>query len=951
MIKTYNLLITGLLLILVAGYTSYTKYRAESDIEKKKQVIEDETNPLDMIYYAKPKTINLGDSREKLENLHKSSELLKQQNSCAKSNEPAESLFNRLPTKSFCINADNFFIKQVSPFSSYIIEFEKNKVTRILDKSAEMPASTAEIAGQAVTKIRLNSNLQPVERFRQNLLLDKKILESDVVQLIDLAEGFPQSQHFQGTDWSGVVRAGIGSVLTILKGSSSCSFEGGSSEVEQLAKMLFLDDDESSPREEIKKDGIFSKAWGMISLIKRRIDSAFYAEALMRRYDRDYLHLRYLNETRFGRELSSANSFKMQDHSKMLKESLLGVKAASIEFFNQDNVEKLRPMEALALSVAPRNPNMLRLLQMKSDKKIDRKKFYQIVKFFNRLKILADRFITKKEEEQNQAALTVYRKATEQIPLVKLEEIKDFSAEEIQTRFASYKKFLPTLRIREDDDMSGEATQFMYHDEVKKKIDAYLKATNTDPETILGKKFAVILSYEADLQSTFSSIIEERNAKRQNYGAAQIYQILKTKLAGIKTDMTVQTVLADKQGRILVNLSLRVKQGKITPNRRFFEYRAVLASLAKVLHNGAGLDSGIPLDEVACSSDAVTENGYFFPDRSADQCMTFTEALQRSWNPAQLIMLKKLGAETATSYWNRGFGNPKDNTGNFTYPENFGDYSPLEKDKWTYEWARGLNNENAEKTALEIIEAFTPFANDGFRSPVSHIDKIYIGNSVIAENSEKTSVFKPETTRTISSILQKNGQTAFGLNDKSPAQKTGSSAKSYQNIVWNDKFLLLSRVIVLSPLVDIYDDFTKADKVIKQIIINSQIEVKISLEKRQAILLEVLRSIEEFQQSETHQALKPELKREFEDLTALLKKIEAEKENTTAEALKTAEQKLSLMIANPGRKTNDLSKEIKRFEENLAAKSGAIIAAEIVLPLNQILIKWLYANRKNRFFL
>ena len=381
MIKTYNLLITGLLLILIASYAAYMKTKADITIERKNQVIEAETNSLDMIYYAKPSIINIGDDRRKLENLHKSRELLKQQDYCNKSIDQAEAIFSKLPPKSFCLDANNFFIKQISPFSNYIIRFEKNKINQILNKTTGVQVSAAQIAGQPVAKIRLNSNLQPVERFRQNLLLNKKVLDSDVVQLIDLAEGFPESPSFQGTHWTGVARAGVGSLLTLLKADSTGSLEGGSSEVEQLAKMLFLDDDNFSPRNEIKKDNIFSKISGLISLVKRRVDSAFYAEALMRRYDRDFLHLRYLNETRFGRELSYANSFKLQDQSKMLKESLLGLKSASIEFFNQENVENLRPMEALALSVAPRNPSMLRLLQMKSTKNIDKKSSPSLLNF------------------------------------------------------------------------------------------------------------------------------------------------------------------------------------------------------------------------------------------------------------------------------------------------------------------------------------------------------------------------------------------------------------------------------------------------------------------------------------------------------------------------------------------------------------------------------------------
>jgi hypothetical protein len=554
------------------------------------------------------------------------------------------------------------------------------------------------------------------------------------------------------------------------------------------------------------------------------------------------------------------------------------------------------------------------------------------------------------EEKQNQATANLYRSESGQIPLLKLEDLKSLSPLEIQTKFAQYKYLLPTLRIKEDDDMSGETTQFMYQDEVKKKIDDFLKVSKMNAETILENKITVVLSSETELERTFSSIIEERNTKKKYPGAAQIYQLLKTKLAGSKSDMTLQTVLTDHEGRILVNLSLRIKEGKITPNRRFFDYRAVLASLAKVLHNSAALDSGISLDELICSSDAVTPNNYSFGDISANQCMTFAEALQRSWNPAQLILLNKLGVETAKSYWNLGFGNQRDGTKNFTYPKNFDDYSPLEKDKWTYEWSRGLNNENAEKTALEIIEAFTPFANNGLRSTVSHVDKIYIGNSIITENSEKTHVFKPETTKTISSILQKKGQEAFRLGDNSPAQKTGSSAKSYQNMVWNGKFLLLSRVIMLSPLADIYGDFTKADKIIKQIVNNSQIEEKISTEKRQEVLLEVLKNIEEFQQSEAYKDLTGDLKREFEDLAVLLKIIEKDRDIMSLETLINAEQKLFLMIANPDRKKKDLSKEINRFENNLATKSGGVTAAEIILPLNQILVEYLYSNRKKRFF-
>lgn len=916
--------IVAVLLLLVCIISSYLTYSADSIVVENLDLIKNNRVNQDVNIYSQPETLKVGDYIEPVtDKLFNQADVVNSTATCKDLDKDKKVIFNEMPYRAFCLNLKNGFIKQVSPLPSYIFSLKvvgkRLVITEIFDESDNSNIE-AKIYLNPKAIFKIDENGEVEAQLRQKLAVNPNTLNSDVIKMMLLLEGSRSYDTWnQGSDWLGIGRAVI---QTSFLGSENN--QSASTPFEQYAKIALIDAYNSPVADQprVKDNGESPTFWENLTTylngkyktvgkVKRRILSAYYAEALLQHFSKEDIILRWSSETNFGIEMSEFVRKGKLSHQDQLKEWLIGIRAAAEAFFNQKTLESLKPIEVATLAIAPREPALLRILQknpakrtVSEQEKIAKRSERYLKRIRNALIVFAD--FLEKEGKAHEAE--TYRKEAEKIPtfskpqseyrIVKFfkdllgfgSPTSELSDAEKIAKFEEFKKLLPSLRINEDDKMSSESLQIMerqaLRDEVAKIIDNE-KLSYTD---IKKSKLTVVTSTNSNLQYSLANILENSSEKGKVVSIEQIQRYLSGRLSTKKNPFSfgllVESYISDQNGRIIASVAMRYENDKIIPNRVYVNYPTYMGSTAKVFHNTAALDAGkISLDTIVCSSQSVSSNGYTFDENpTQDTCMTIGEGLKNSINWVQIIVRNMIGNEIANDYWQRITGQ------NIKFPEGFEKWTPFEKDRWFYEQIRGVNAEPVSKSVSDVLGMFTTMANEGVKTNPSFIQKLWLGKNLTEIELEQTKVFNPESVRQISALLQENGKKAFGVGDESPAVKTGSLANAYWNAVWSRNLLVVSRVVLMPP----FDEDLE-----KQIVY-----------------------------------LKDQIKKEKENILqngAKITKLESE---------------LNQLVEEKNKKTERF---LKTLSEKSNIKGNRIVAAKVIQPFNQKVVSLLYSKHKYLF--
>ncbi|MDQ3801742.1 MAG: transglycosylase domain-containing protein [Acidobacteriota bacterium] len=833
---------TAYFLLLVCVASSYLTYTSNRTVEANKELIKNNRVTQDVIIYAEPEFLRVGDDMEAMANrLFIRTDVINSSATCKDINQDKSVTFSQLPPRAYCLNIRNGFIRQVPPLPSYVFNLKmtnkKPIVTEIFDESGNS-VSEAEIYFNPKVIFKINAQGEVEEQVRQRLLLNRSNLELDGIKFLLQLEGSRTYETWnQGTDFVGLTRAAAQSGLKIV-GLGGDNFQGASTPFEQYAKIALIDTKNpptstkpTQRREENAEAAtywetaceFFERKWDLLLKLKRRVASAYLAQALLEHFTKDEIVLRWASETNFGTEMTEVKNGKLS-HADQTKETIRGYSAAAHAFFNKPKIEDLTPIEQATLAIAPREPALLKILQKKPAKRTaseNQKLVNRSRKYLNRIKKALLAYAEKLESEGRTEQAKKYRGASEKIPTTPTENSEyrigryfkklfnlapapaEPSEAELIGKLEEFKALIPALRINEDDKLSSENLQIMEREALREEVSKIIADKKLTYAQLKDLKITVVTSTISSLQSDLANLIETGRLTAENKGEdvsiSKIKKLLDEKISSKKNpfpfDLLVESVVSDETGRVAASVATRFERDRIIPNRLYVNYPTFLGSIAKIINVTAALDARkVSLDTEVCSSQARSPNGYVFEEMpEPEECMTIGEGLQRSRNWIQIIVRNAVGNDLALDYWKKASNQE------IQYPEDFNIRTQLEKDKWFYEQTRGVNGVPVSKSVIDAVGMFTPMANEGTRSKPTFIKKFWIGNNLSQIASEQTLVFNPNSVAEVSALMQENGKTAFNLGEESPAVKTGSISNAYWNAVWSRNLVLVSRVTIMMP--------------------------------------------------------------------------------------------------------------------------------------------------------
>ena len=434
--------------------------------------------------------------------------------------------------------------------------------------------------------------------------------------------------------------------------------------------------------------------------------------------------------------------------------------------------------------MAPREPDILRILQKKAEKLTlaEQRTFASDAgRFLIRVRSALNRYAAKLEAEGQSAKARMYRDASAQIPRQK--------DHEPQFRFEDFKKLLPSLKVDEDDALGVENVQLLERERLRNEVANFLSKKKLSYSELRDLKVTLVSTTKSRLERDVSTIVENSTGaiwKRLN-------KSLSSKNSKLNFEIISEVMVSDQDGRILAASSVRSERGRVIPNRRFMNHEAFIGSVCKPILTTGALDTGkVSLETQVCSSDAISVHGYFFANSPADGCATIGQGLQRSYNWSQANLRKLIGNDEALQIWARASNRPVE------FPHNFTSWRKIDQDRWHFEQSRGLNADSVSMSTFELVGLYTPMAAEGVRTEPTFIRKIWIGKELIEPPLDRTQVFTSDSVAKVSALLQVNGRNAFGLGTEAPATKTGSSSRSYASVVWTRNAVIVARVIVLA---------------------------------------------------------------------------------------------------------------------------------------------------------
>ena len=348
--QTRPIVFAAILLAAAGVYSNRLTMWADSIVSEKRDLIADQRIIQDVNSHSAPEHIHSGNEiGGVIDRLKSRSELYESSTDCADPGRSVPETLVAMRPRTLCRHADLVFLKPVSPLPSYVfrVKTEKGRVviSEVLDGSGDRVES-AELYSDPRVSFRLDSAGRVNEQIRQSLILSPEELKSDTVEMLENEEDAKIFAEWnQGTNWLRVLAA-CWANLSKLAGVGGDNFQGGTGLIEQMSKTAFLDPEDPPPpktslTDTEKGDGsvwIGSRAWAkagsLLHFTRRRLYSAYLAEALTRHFSKEELLMASLNETPYGSEMINVDRGHLNQGSQ-IKESIWGPKTAARALFNK----------------------------------------------------------------------------------------------------------------------------------------------------------------------------------------------------------------------------------------------------------------------------------------------------------------------------------------------------------------------------------------------------------------------------------------------------------------------------------------------------------------------------------------------------------------------------------------------------------------------------------------
>ena len=565
---------------------------AEQVVAKRVDSLQEYGDLVDLVVADQRTVVEVGDGADLIENILRAREF----GECP-ANSKAE--LAEMAPRTFCRQGDVLAVKSFKPFTSFVFELDHKpqKVVRIRDEEGKF-FDTAELPSRVVSAVNLDENGNIIERVRYVLILGKDVNKdaTAIKFLIEIEDRRFWDHH--GTDWRGVGRAGFRFVF----GRKDEVIQGGSTITEQVAKLIFLSDENK---------------------LVRRIKAMFLAEVLEQRLTKQQILELWLNRTVMGIERPTES--RESQESRQRRESVYGFATAAQVLFSK-NLFQCTPTELATLASLPRYPSIFPTLK--------RNGYLDISGNDNHRRL----------DERRRAALKVFSETQKALGHTAL--AKDF----LEARNTPVK-----FNFHEDDFAGDEALITFIERELKEQIERGTLPRYTVRAKVDGKSTVVFTTIDQNFQALLSKQIEKE---------LPAIKVKLAKSSGAGKGPFSFEVLADvvvmrsEDGAVKGMSSLRTWGTGVIPNRSNVNAPSFVASAAKPFHAAIAFSEGVITPTTLIrASDCVAPNGFRFDTGKDDRLLPFANHLVFSRNAPFICVGNRLGIDKALRKWEEFFPN------------------------------------------------------------------------------------------------------------------------------------------------------------------------------------------------------------------------------------------------------------------------------------------------------
>ncbi|HXS02185.1 MAG TPA: transglycosylase domain-containing protein [Pyrinomonadaceae bacterium] len=721
-------IVNAIVFFTIAISTAALHVYAEKTVSERVNSLQEYRDLVDLMVCDQPTVIQAGTAANVVEHILKASDF----GECSVEDKP---VLTGIGPRIFCRRENILAVHAFEPFKSFVLEVSarNQRIVRITDEQGR-EIDRVELPSPVVSAVNLDENGKVIERVRYELILGKDVnKDATTIKFLIEIEDRRFFEH-RGNDWWGIARAGFRFIF----GRSDEVTQGGSTITEQVAKLVFLSDENK---------------------LIRRIKALFLAEALERRLTKQQILELWLNRTVMGIERPTESPASQEFRQR--RESVYGFATAARVLFNK-SLFQCTPTELATLASLPRYPQIFPTLKKNGQLDVSGNENHRRL------------------DQRRKLALKTFGEAQQAL-----------GHQELGQKFLDSRNTPVRFSFNEDDQVGDEALITFVERDLKEQIDRRALPPHTARVKSDGKSTIVFTTIDQGYQTSVSQQIE-KELPAIKVKLAQLAGITsnpgsKKKPFSFEVQLDV-VALGSEDGSLKGLSSAKTQNNGVIPNRSNVNPPSFICSVAKPLHTAYGFSEGvITATTLIRASDCQAPNGFRFDAGQDSRLLPFANHLTVSRNGPFICLGNRLGIQKVLLKWRELFPNC-----NLPGPGFVPD---------PYQIMRGLNRPEADLPPTAVAEAYTALANRGERRDLRVIDRMYSDNKqTFIEPSPGRQVFT-EPAAVLTASLLRAGTKGLTQWQPTPgfdlAAKTGSSSNTYWTVFFSPRIVVVVRYLIV----------------------------------------------------------------------------------------------------------------------------------------------------------